>query len=51
MRIRTSVNTSLTKTGKVRVTTRTKMPMLPAMHTSTTLATSPPTKRRRRKRR
>lgn len=50
MRIKTTFNTSLTKAGNVKITTRTKVPMLPAMRTSTTLSASP-TKRKRRKRR
>lgn len=50
MRIKTTFKTSLTKDGNLKFTTRTKVPMLPAMRTSTTLATSPPRSKRRKKR-
>ena len=47
MRIKTSLTTSLTRTGNLKVTTRTKVPMLPVMRASTTLSATP-TKRKRR---
>ena len=50
MRIKTSLTTSLTRAGALKVTTRTKVPMLPVMRTSTTLATTPPKRKRRKKR-
>ncbi len=50
MRIKTSLTTSLTRTGNLKVTTRTKVPMLPVMRTSTTLAATPPKRKRRKKR-
>lgn len=46
--VKTSWNASLTRAGKVKVTTRTKVPMLPAVRTSTTVGTAAP-KRRRKK--
>ncbi len=49
MRVKTTFKTSLTKDGNLKVTTRTKMPMLPAMRTSTILGTSPPKTKRRKK--
>ena len=49
MRIKTTFTTSLTRAGNLKVNTKTKVPMLPAMRTSTTLAATPP-KRKRRKR-
>jgi hypothetical protein len=49
MRIKTSLTTSLTRTGALKVNTRTKVPMLPVMRTSTTLPISPPKGKRRKK--
>lgn len=49
MRIKTNFKTSLTKNGSIKVTTRTKVPMLPVMRTSTTLTTSPPRGKRGKK--
>ena len=47
--VKTSWNASLTRAGNVKVSTRTKVPMLPALRTSTTLGTAAP-KRKRKKR-
>jgi len=49
LRVKNSWTTSLTKTGRVRVKTRTKVPMMPAFTTSTTFRVQPPTTKGRKK--
>ena len=50
MRIKTSLTTSLTRAGNLKVTTKTRLPMLPTMRTSTILPVSPAKRKRRKKR-
>ena len=48
VRVRTSWTASPTRAGNLRITTRTKVPMFPALRTSTTITAVP--KRRKKKR-